>query len=211
MKYIFLDESGDLGFSDKSSKYLIITLLISGIKEEPEIKRIIKKIRQKILKKTLKKSSEIKWNNSNKIIKNNVLSKISEINLEIFTIILDKTKIFPYLKEKKHKLYNYLCRLILSECSLNDQVIELIVDRSKGKRALRDDFDDYIRKQIISSDCKLKIKHEDSKNNGGLQSLDFISGAIFNKYEYNNPKFYNIIKNKIVTERELFKYPDPRD
>lgn len=54
MKYIFLDESGDSGFGNKSSKYI---LFISGSSLIPLIRGIIiriKKVRQKILKKTLK-------------------------------------------------------------------------------------------------------------------------------------------------------------
>lgn len=36
-KYIYLDESGDLGFKDKSSKYFVITIFSCGIKEEQEL------------------------------------------------------------------------------------------------------------------------------------------------------------------------------
>ncbi len=211
MKYIFLDESGDLGFSPKSSKYLTITLIVCDVFEEPAISRIVKKARQKILKKKLRQSPEIKWNNSEDYIKKKILKDLSKRKLEIFTIILNKSKVYEYLKQEKHKLYNYLCKLIISECSLNDNKIELVVDRSKGKRALRDDFDNYIRKIILSEECNIKIVHADSKKKGGLQVLDFVSGAIFNKYEYKNDTFYNIIEDKISIERELFKYPDPRD
>ena len=185
--------------------------MVCNVFEEPSLSRIVKKIRQKILKKKLKNSSEIKWNNSNENIKRKVLEVLSKKDLEIFSIILDKNKVYDYLKGKKHKLYNYLCRLILSECSLNDNRAELVVDRSKGKRALRDDFDNYIRRVILPSECKLDIVHADSKKKGGLQALDFLSGAIFSKYEYGNKEFYKIIEEKISLERELFKYPDPRD
>jgi hypothetical protein len=204
MKYIFLDESGDLGFSERSSKYLVITLLVCNFNEEQSISRIVKKTRQKILKKKLKNSPEIKWNNSNNIIKNKILNQISKNSLEIFSIILEKVKVYENLQKEKNKLYNYLCRLILSECSLNENRIELIVDRSKGKRALRDDFDNYIQKEKSFEHCNLKIIHANSKNNGSLQALDFASGAIFNKYEYGNNKFYNLIKEKISIERKIF-------
>ena len=46
MKYMFLDESGELGFkfNKGSSNFFIITLLVCGIKEEQELQRVIKKI-----------------------------------------------------------------------------------------------------------------------------------------------------------------------
>lgn len=202
MKYIFLDESGELGFKKSPTRFFTITLLVCGIREEHELQRIIKKIRQRILKKKLKQSSEIKWNNSKEGIKQRVFKKLEKINFEIFTIILDKSKVYDYLRKKKHKLYNYLSKLIIAECSIEGK-LELIVDKSKNKRSLRDDFDNYIRNNLRKECTNLSIKHEDSKGNGGLQILDFISGAIFNKYEFNNLEYYNKIKNKITTEKEF--------
>ena len=38
----------------------------------------------------------------------------------------------------------------------------------------------------------------------GLQAVDFISWAIFRKYERGDFEFYEIIKDKIVDERLLF-------
>jgi len=51
---------------------------------------------------------------------------------------------------------------------------------------------------------KLQIKHEDSKKDGCLQAVDFISWAIFRKYEHNDPKYYELIKNKITIEKVMF-------
>ena len=200
MKSIFLDESGDMGFDNpKASKYFIVTLLIFDLKEEVEIKRIVKKIRQKILKKSLKQSPELKWNNSNHEIRQKILIKLSSIKSEIFTIIIDKSKIYDRLKEKKHKLYNYISNLIINECSIEGKFC-LIVDRSKNKRSLRDDFDNYIRFRL-KENSNIVISHEDSKSNGALQVLDFVSGAIFHKYEFENEDYYNLIRGKIVTEK----------
>ena len=77
------------------------------------------------------------------------------------------------------------------------------MDRSKNKRSLRDDFDDYIRFKLKEKCPNLSISHEDSKSNGALQVLDFISGAIFNKYEFKNIEYYSKIKDKITTEKEF--------
>lgn len=201
---MFLDESGELGFNFNkgSTKFFTITLLICGVREEQELQRVIKKIRKRVLRKELKKSNEIKWNNSSDDIKKKIFERIERINFEVFTIILDKSKVYDYLKDKKHKLYNYLSNLIIAECSI-DGKFELIVDRSKNKRSLRDDFDNYIRNNLKRECSNLIIQHVDSKSNGGLQVLDFISGAIFNKYEFNNLEFYNKIKERITTEKEF--------
>jgi len=201
---MFLDESGELGFNfnKSSTRFFTITLLVCGVKEEQELQRVIKKIRGRVLRKELKKSNEIKWNNSSEKIKKRIFKRIEKIDFEVFTIILDKSKVYDYLKSKKHKLYNYLSNLIITECTI-DGKFELIVDRSKNKRSLRDDFDNYIRNNLRRECSNLLIQHTDSKSNGGLQVLDFISGAIFNKYEFKNLEYYNRIKDRITTEKEF--------
>jgi len=37
-----------------------------------------------------------------------------------------------------------------------------------------------------------------------LQAADFVSWAIFRKYEYNDDNYYNLIRGKIVEENPLF-------
>lgn len=205
MKCMFLDESGDQGFNfDKgSTRFFVITLLVCGVKEQLPLQRIIKKkVRERTLKKKLRESSEIKWSNSNEQIKEKVFKGIKNIDFEVFAIILNKPRVYGYLRDEKHKLYNYLSKLIIAECSVNGSV-ELVVDRSKNKRSLRDDFDNHIKNNFGRESTNFKIKHEDSKSNGVLQILDFISGAIFHKYESDNLEYYNKIKDKITTEKRF--------
>ncbi len=215
MKYIFLDESGELGFKDSSSKYFIITLLSCDEGEIYSLRRIIKKVREKIVKKKVKKYPELKGNNSSDEIRKEVLQRFMKTNSEIFVIILDKSKVYEYLKNKKNKLYNYISNLVVNECSFDSPSVCLIVDKSKSNRSLRDDFDNYIRKKLNERNQinKLIIKHENSGNNACLQVLDFISWAIFRNYEHKDPTFIEIIKDRIVIKKEIFqkKYLDPRD
>lgn len=53
-------------------------------------------------------------------------------------------------------------------------------------------------------DCHFEIQLHASHENKSLQAVDFISWAIFRKYESKNYRFYNIIKTKIVEESLLF-------
>jgi len=54
LKYIFLDESGDLGFTPKSSKYFIVACLC--VDEEKIVNRCIKTVRKGLSKKYKKQS-----------------------------------------------------------------------------------------------------------------------------------------------------------
>ncbi len=207
MRYIFLDESGELGFKNSSSKYFVITLLSCDEGELYSLRRIMKKVREKIIKKKMKKYPELKGNNSSDKIRFDVLQKFIQTNSEIFVVILEKSKVYEYLKSKKNKLYNYISNLILNECSLEDSHVCLVVDKSKTNRSLREDFNNYIRKNITqkNNNCVLKIQHENSQKEGCLQVLDFVSWAIFRNYEYGDSRFLEIIKDKIVIKKEVFE------
>src|SRR3989338_95902 len=100
MKYIFLDESGELGFKDSSSKYFVITLLSCDGGEIYSLRRIIKRVRGKLIKKKIKKYPELKGNNSSDKIRVEILQRFAKTNSEIFVIILEKTKVYEYLKDK---------------------------------------------------------------------------------------------------------------
>lgn len=207
MKYIFLDESGELGFKIISTKHFVITLLSCDEGELYALRRIMKKVRAKIIKKKLKKYPELKGNNSTDKIRTEVLERFSQTNSEVFVIILEKSKVYEYLKKKKNKLYNYISNIILNECSLEDNHIRLVLDKSKTNRSLREDFDNYIRKNLNQKNqsCKLVIKHENSQKEGCLQVLDFVSWSIFRNYEYKDSSFMDLIKDKIVIKKEMFE------
>lgn len=48
------------------------------------------------------------------------------------------------------------------------------------------------------------VELHSSHENKSLQAVDFISWAIFRKYERGDYEFYEIIKSKITDERLLF-------
>jgi len=52
----------------------------------------------------------------------------------------------------------------------------------------------------VSLHIEIKTPFEDK----ALQAVDFISWAIFRKYEYQDGSYYEIIRKKIVEENPLF-------
>lgn len=195
--YIFIDESGDLG--ESGSKYFIITAIWT---EQPELfDRLIKNLKRHKFNKILKKVSEIKANSSKHELKENILKKFSEIEkVRGHAIILEKKKVFSkYLKGDKHKLYNYVCGVLASTMTFESKHLIIRIDRSKGKQALRDDFDGYIKRKCTENDLSrmVEVHHSWSHAWTGLQIVDFVSWAIFQKFEYNNDFFYKLIEKKI--------------
>jgi len=197
--YIYLDESGDLGFNKKSSNHIVIALLIT--KNPFKVERCIKRIRQRKLKKKLKELPEIKFNKSNDHIREKTLQCITKEPIEIAYIVLDKDRVSPSRQNHKQKIYNFIASYLM--CCLpyeNTTKLKLIVDKRISNKVVRTDFDRYVREK---TGFKVDISHENSEYNKCLQATDFIAGAIFRKYESGDCRFYDLIKDRIKISEHL--------
>ena len=200
MQYLFIDESGNLGFGEKSGKFFIITLLLTD--DEVPLSRILKGVRKRLGKPKL---FELKAAKSSDVVRETVLNGLVKENVQILTIILNKNKVLPKLQKKKDKLYNYVAGQILNELTILDENVNIICDKRSGKRVIRQDFDNYILNKLLVKKDGIRISHFESYNSAGLQAVDFVSWAIFRKHEYGDERFYNIIRDKIVLERKLWE------
>ena len=202
----YLDESGDLGFTGKSTKFFVITLLV--VNDEKGVHRCIKNIRTRKLKKKYKQIPELKFSRSNDFIKRCVLECLSKKDIEVYAIVLKKSSVHDHLHEHKNKIYNYLTKFLIERIVLSpaDRSMTLVVDRFMSKEN-REDYNAYIKNklaEIMMKPMKVEIKHVDSQQDKCLQAVDFISGAIFNKYEFGNEKYYKLVENKVKSVQTVF-------
>ena len=217
MSYLYIDESGDLGFNEKGSDYFVLTCMkIDNEKINQDVNRIPKKIRQKIICKKFKYSSELKFSNSDERIRKEFLNRVSKLDLEIYAIIIKKSCALPELKDNLPILYNYLIKILLEKPlkNLKDSLhLKICLDRCMSLPQ-RQNFESYIKTEFLSIFQKLpkvEIVHESSGQNGCLQVVDFISGAFGYKYntaklENNSNKYTKLIKQKITFEKDdLFR------
>ena len=208
MAYIFLDESGDLGFKKTSSKWFLFTIAI--VSEPRALERVVNKV-WRSLKKKHKRLGELHAYHEKDITRERMLKYINEIkDLKILCVVLNKEKVYIDLQNQKNYLYNYTANILLERLHTKEIVpagepIHLYIDRKDTKKYLRENFINYLsnsmkKRRVDRFEIKLHASHE----NKSLQAIDFISWAIFRKYEKGDYKFYDIIKNKIVDERTLF-------
>ena len=193
--YIYIDESGDLGLSRKSSKVLVISALLTT--DPGQLDRIIKNARRYKFSKELKGANEIKFNKSSRELREYLITKLNEtIGCQGIHCILEKGKLYSkYLRENKHKLYNFVSGSLASAIILDSDSVEVRVDESKGKQILRDDFNRYFEPKLRmgSNIGKLSISHNYSENFSGIQFADILSGSIYQKYNNGNSHYADMI------------------
>lgn len=196
-KYIYIDESGDLGLSKASSRVLIISSLITDNPEQ--LDRIIKNARRNKFHKELKKAKEIKFNKSSRELREFLIRKLNETNgCQAIHCVMYKVKLSSeYLKEHKDKLYNFVAGGLADSITLNSDIVEIRVDRSKGKNFLRTDFNQYFEKKLRNSSIidKLNIFHNYSENFTGIQFADLLSGSAYQKFNNGNSHYMDLIDN----------------
>ena len=210
MGYIFLDESGDLGFhftKKKTSKYFIVTFLFTSNKRNLE--KLIKQIFRKLSVKERKYNKGIlHCNKANPKLRRTVLSKISANDVRIISIILNKNKVYTKLQNKKQILYNYVTNILLDRIYTKDliptdETIHLIASRRETNKFFNENFKNYIA-QSNRKKLNVKVEIKTPGEEKCLQIVDFASWAIFRKYESNDPEYYKIIENVISEENFLF-------
>ncbi len=211
MQYIFLDESGDLGFNPKkkNSKFFVITILFTQNKKPSE--KIVKKIHKTLRKRVKKLSGGILHSYKEKpITRKRLLKSIVETECSIMTIFLNKSKVYTYLKDEKHVLYNYVVNILLDRIMTNNLLnkrmpIILVAAKRETNKFLNINFSNYLKNKMKSNHkLKIEISITTPSKEKVLQAVDFISWAIFRKYEFKDPSYYILIKTIIIEERGLF-------
>lgn len=212
MAYIFLDESGDLGFNFKkkgTSNFFVITFLfLDGDKKSLE--KIVKKTHAELNKKIKRRIGVLHATNEKLITRQRLLKRLTEIDCSIMYIYLNKKEVFTRLQDEKEVLYNYVVNILLNRIYIKkvipiDKEIELIASRRETNRFLNDNFKNYLSQQVKNNHNKgIKISIKTPSEEKGLQVVDFVSWAIFRKYEKSDENYYSIIKGKIIEENPLF-------
>jgi len=207
MIYIRADESGCLGFDftkKGTKKHLLVTFLIS--KECSPIVSLVKKIVNTLPKKQLRKNNSYLHSNYEKpVTRKRLLRGLATIDVTIATMRLDKRKIV--LVGNPNELYSNMVVTLINRL-YNDGVlnksdsVDFVASRRNTSKKLNDDFSasiEYGTKNInfnhgIAAPCDDK----------GLQAVDFVSWALWQKYEIGDETYSDIIAKKVIKEYEMY-------
>lgn len=201
MYHIYLDESGDLGFSSGASKFFVLAFIFTE-ESSKKIRRIIKDIK---VKHSIPPEAELKASKSRWLLKEAVLQESLKINYKIRALIINKSLVYKYLQQDTNILYNYLSKvLILDFLTTLKGETEVIFDQRTVKVTSGNSIYEYLQAELYFEkkyfNNKLTVKHVESNFNYFIQLADFVSNAIYKKYEKSEVKFYDVIKSRIDAE-----------
>lgn len=215
MWYLYLDESGDLGFdfvNKKPSKFFTVTILaLSSRDANRQLIRAAKiTLRRKLnnAKRQKRIVQELKGTGTTIEIKKYFYKKVKDTKFGIYSVTLNKKKVYEKLTKEKSRVYNYIARQVLDQIPFeknDDDRVELILDRSMAKPEI-EEFNSYIRRQLegrLSPKVPLDIYHWLSHENFGLQAADLFCWGIFQKYERQNENWRDVFSEKIRLDEQF--------
>jgi hypothetical protein len=212
-----VDECGDLGFSDKATKFFVVGFVISHNPWEYEthFKRLLKDLRVK----HHYKHDELKFSRADEEERCIILKNIIDKNILFGFIILQKSKVHQHLREDKNLLYRYvvidpLMEMILPFLEERGKLV-LKIDRSIFKEQIINDFNKYVELKgyyyskktdrfTILYRHQITIEHEDSQKEVGIQLADCLAASEFHRFEERNYAYHNIIYPK--EREELWRF-----
>ncbi len=219
--YIFVDEAGDMDFSAKGSRYYMFSFLV---KRRPfNLHEYISNYRYELLERNLDphlgKRLDIEAFHAcedNKYIKQDLFSIISTFNpeaIKVYSYILEKSKVLPSKREERDKFYidnlKFAIERLLDKLAIKKNFM-IITDslpvrnnKNNQMKALKEGIGDYIKNHKLK--IRYDIFHHCSASSANLQIIDYISWAIFRKYERNDSSYYEIIEKYILEEDNMTK------
>jgi hypothetical protein len=209
--YIFLDEGGNFDFSVKGTKYFTISsvcIITPWIYDEP-----LSLLKYQLLANGLDieyfHASEDKQQIRNKVFK--VITQKAGSFL-VDSIIVEKSKTNPSLYEKKKfypKILGYLIRHVIEVEDVSKYKGFVIVTDSipvkKQKQAVEKAIKTTIVSMMKSTSKPYLVVHHSSKSSFCLQIADYCNWAIYRKWSGDDSRSYDLIKDCIRSEFDIFK------
>jgi len=203
---LFIDESGDLGNKNGSSKHFVITILLCHTQLSVNI--FYKAVKRTIRNKLSPNVAELKGVFTDFSIKKYFYHLLPPNDWSLFSIILVKNRAFSYVQTRsdREKLYNQLVEYLLQNINfpLTVKGVHLIFDKCKNSLE-KSRFNPRIETQLqllLPKGIKLYIDHLDSYANPGLQAVDLFSWGIHRKFKKNDLEWYTLFKEHIKFEYE---------
>jgi hypothetical protein len=205
--YLFIDESGDPGNSIVSSHWFVLTAAL--VTNKSSLAKIVKEVWNP-LKARHKKLGELHAYHATPVVRKRMLRKLAGLaDLRVICIACDK-RVLPFDSGyAKGGLYIRAAEMLLDRVRVVSSPsgsldFEAYIDRRDTSKVVRERFVARLALSIGNGqNPQFAITFHNSHENRALQAVDFISWAIFRKYEWEDNEYYDLIKRKILDESIL--------
>ena len=200
---IFIDESGDWGFNKGSSRFTTIAGFIPDPKQRDDIKRYIRHSKKKI---GLRKKDELHAAHMKLSEKRQFLLGLLEYRFDIIYMTLNKAKVKNHLKKEQHILFNYQAEQLLAPYLKKRRKEHVVFDQRSQRVTSTQSLFDYLKTEVLiveQATTDLTLEWGYSHQQLGLQAADIIVNAIWQRYERDDHRLFDIFKDRIIIKGTL--------
>jgi len=214
---VFIDECGDLGFSEKATRYFVVGFLMldNEWRISVDLQRLLRKLREK----GKYKHDELKFSKASDGVRKEILEVLCSHDMDFGFVILRKSKVHEHLRDDLNLLYRYVVIDPIMEMVLpflgEGERLRVVVDRSIPQRKLQYEFNSYVElkgyyysrkaeRQLPLYRNMIATEHVDSQSQPCLQAVDCLAGAEFQRFEKRNYDYHNIIDPRL--KGELYRF-----
>lgn len=203
--FIFLDESGDLGWkfdapngAGGSSRYLTIAAVCVPPTKAYLLDRLLRAMYIKYKWTPGKERKFVQLKPSQRIEFATDAKRLCDANQDIIlhAIVVKKQNVQPHIQHDGNKLYNYMIKLALIKRMAKHDLVTLMPDQRSIKVESGNSLPDYLQTELWFTEkaiTTLKCKPQDSAHSRGVQFTDFLSGIVQSRYEKNDPHAFQIL------------------
>jgi len=193
VKYGFLDEAGDVGYTRGASNHFLTVVVVVG--QPDRLRKAVTRTR-KSLGKQLRNIPELKAARGNMRIVEKLLLQADRTGFEAIAVIIDKRR-FPRPRELED-LYRYACSRVVREALVRFGALLLTLDKRYTNPELRRRLDFFLAHGIEDLGTTLAIEHEDSAAESALQVADAVAWSLLQKYEHQDERLWQVVKGRVT-------------
>jgi hypothetical protein len=179
--FTYIDESGDLGRSIRSSRYLVITAITTD--NNRRLDKIVRKVWTS--KQHKKDAGELHAIEATDSVRIKLLSLLDELNISITYTLIDKVKFSGNLQQAYY-------RAIAKQVAMHYSSQVFVVDKRDTNKKRT-----HILRTLGFEEIFTRVEFADSKSVRQLQAVDFVSWSIFQSIEHGNYKYIEIIQRRL--------------
>lgn len=191
---IFIDESGTL----PDPKDDVVVVAAVGTELPQKLAKISRLVRKYLTPKK-KNISEIKFYRAGEHTKKSFLKELAKQKIDIFTLTVNK---YGQRIPDSPENFALISWLLLEDCFdyLGEDKLKLVFDRHFHKKNDQNEFDKILIRLLSK---KISISHIESLKEPSVNAADMVAGSLLWARTGKDKSFYELIKEKIISEKVI--------
>jgi len=207
--YVFLDEAGNLDFSKNGTRFFVLGALTveRPFKTYPhliELKYDLVELGTNLEYFHAAEDTQAVRNRVFEVI----MTHLGPSRVD--TLIVEKRKTGPALQNEERfypEMLGYLLRYIVERKIGSFTKLVVFTDRIPVKRK-RQAIEKAVKQtlsKMLPSGVTYSVLHHDSKSNFGLQIADYLTWAVYRKWDRGDARSYELIRQFVRSEFDIFR------